>query len=247
MDSLNLEVGKGEIFGFLGPNGAGKSTTIKMLTGILQPDYGNIEVCGYDLLRDPVNAKLRIGYVPDNHAIYEKLKGIEYLNFMSDIYGVSKKDREQRAEKYLHMFNLTDAANSFIKSYSHGMKQKICIIGALIHNPQLWVLDEPLTGLDPQASFKLKEEMRAHCREGNTVFFSSHVLEVVEKLCDRVAIIDKGRLVATGTIAQLKSRGDNSLEKYFLQLTSGEKSGEYLDGGTGGAAGGLGGAPGDKE
>lgn len=222
VESLSLEVNDGEIFGFLGPNGAGKSTTIKMITGILQPDYGNIEICGYDLLRDPINAKLNTGYVPDNHAVYEKLKGIEYLNFMADIYGVSKADREIRAKNYLEMFSLSDAANSLIKTYSHGMKQKICIIGALIHNPKLWVLDEPLTGLDPQSAFKLKEQMKEHCKQGNTVFFSSHVLEVVEKICDRVAIIDKGRLVAVGTIEQLKSRGDNSLEDFFLKLTSGE-------------------------
>ena len=223
MDTLNLTVNPGEIFGFLGPNGAGKSTTIKMVTGILQPDYGNISVAGFDLLRDPINAKLSLGYVPDNHAIYEKLKGIEYLNFMGDIYGVSKTDREQRAAKYLKLFNLEAAAGSLIKSYSHGMKQKLCIIGSMIHSPKLWILDEPLTGLDPQSSFKLKELMREHCEKGNSVFFSSHVLEVVEKLCDRVAIIDKGRLVAIGTIEQLKSSADNSLEKFFLQLTSGDE------------------------
>lgn len=218
-----MEVNKGEIFGFLGPNGAGKSTTIKMITGILMPDYGNIEVCGYDLINNPINAKLNIGYVPDNHAVYEKLKGIEYLNFMADIYGINKEDREKNIGNYLKIFNMEDAANSLIKSYSHGMKQKICVIGALIHNPKLWILDEPLTGLDPQSAFMLKEHMREHCKQGNTVFFSSHVLEVVEKICDRVAIIDKGRLVAVGTIEQLKSRADNSLEKYFLELTSGEK------------------------
>lgn len=195
-----------------------------MIAGILQPDYGNININGYDMGRDPIKAKLSMGYVPDNHAIYERLKGIEYLNFMADIYGVSLNDRKERAEKYLEMFNLKDAANSLIKSYSHGMKQKICIIGALIHNPKLWILDEPLTGLDPQAAFKLKEEMRAHCNEGNAVFFSSHVLEVVEKICDRVAIINKGKIVAVGTIEQLKARGGNeSLENFFLKLTAGEE------------------------
>lgn len=222
VDNLSLSIKDGEIYGFLGPNGAGKSTTIKMITGILRPDFGNIDICGYDLLRDPINAKLNIGYVPDNHAIYEKLKGIEYLNFISDIYGVSKSDREIRAKKYLEMFGLGDAANSLIKTYSHGMKQKICIIGALIHNPKLWILDEPMTGLDPQSSFQLKEQMREHCKEGNTVFFSSHVLDVVEKICDRVGIIDKGRLVAEGTISEMKVRGDSSLEQFFLKLTAGE-------------------------
>ncbi len=207
----------------MGPNGAGKSTTIKMITGILTPDYGNIKVCGHDIATDTINAKLNMGYVPDNHAVYEKLKGIEYLNFIADIYGMPKAERADRINYYLKMFKMDDAAGSVIKSYSHGMKQKICVIGALIHNPKLWILDEPLTGLDPQSAFLLKEQMKEHCKKGNTVFFSSHILEVVEKLCDRVAIIDKGRLVAVGTIEQLKSRADNSLEKYFLQLTSGEK------------------------
>lgn len=220
VNSLNLEVNPGEIFGFLGPNGAGKSTTIKMITGILRPDYGNITVAGYDLLNDPINAKLNLGYVPDNHAIYEKLKGIEYLNFIADVYGVSQEERKSRAEKYLKIFNLQDAANHLIKSYSHGMKQKLCIIGALIHQPRVWILDEPLTGLDPQSSYHLKELMKEHIKGGNTVFFSSHVLEVVEKLCDRVAIIDKGRLVAIGTVQQLTA--DSSLEKFFLNLTAGD-------------------------
>jgi ABC-2 type transport system ATP-binding protein len=221
VDGLTLEVNDGEIFGFLGPNGAGKSTTIKMITGILTPDYGNINVCGYDIGSDPLNAKMNMGYVPDNHAVYEKLKGIEYLNFIADIYGMSKEGRQERINYYLKMFKMEEAVSSVIKSYSHGMKQKICVIGALIHNPRLWILDEPLTGLDPQAAFLLKEQMKEHCKKGNTVFFSSHILEVVEKICDRVAIIDKGRLVAVGTVEQLKSRsGENSLEKYFLQLTS---------------------------
>lgn len=195
-----------------------------MITGILTPDYGNIKVCGYDLAQDTIKAKLSMGYVPDNHAVYEKLKGIEYLNFMADIYGMSKEDRIERIKYYLKMFKMDEAAGNMIKSYSHGMKQKICVIGALIHNPKLWILDEPLTGLDPQSAFLLKEQMKEHCKKGNTVFFSSHILEVVEKICDRVAIIDKGRIVAVGTIEQLKSRGDNSLEKYFLQLTSGEQN-----------------------
>lgn len=220
VNGLNLEVYKGEIFGFLGPNGAGKSTTIKMITGILTPDYGNITINGRDLLSDTINAKREMGYVPDNHAIYEKLKGIEYLNFMADIYDVDNIQRQERITYYLKMFNLTNAANDMIKSYSHGMKQKICVIGALLHEPKLWILDEPLTGLDPQSSFMLKKLMREHCDKGNTVFFSSHVLEVVEKLCDRIAIIDKGRLIDVGTIEQIKSRGDDSLEQYFLKLTA---------------------------
>ncbi|NLK17538.1 MAG: ABC transporter ATP-binding protein [Clostridiales bacterium] len=222
VDNLSLEVKPGEIFGFLGPNGAGKSTTIKLITGILRPDQGSIEIDGHDITRDAVAAKKRIGYVPDNHAVYDKLKGIEYINFMADIYEVSRKEREERANYFLEKFNLKDAANSPIKTYSHGMRQKICIIGALIHNPRLWILDEPMTGLDPQSSHILKQQMREHCDKGNTVFFSSHILEVVEKICDRVGIIDKGRLVAVGTIEELKSRGDSSLEEFFLKLTSGE-------------------------
>jgi len=208
----------GEIFGFLGPNGAGKSTTIKVATGILIPDGGEIEVCGISMRTNAVAAKMNIGFVPDNHSVYERLTGIEYLNFMADVYGVGLNERKERIERCLNVFSLTDAASSQIKSYSHGMKQKICISGALVHNPRLWVLDEPLTGLDPQSAFNLKEMMRAHCRAGNTVFFSSHVLDVVEKLCDRIGIIDKGRLVAVGTVDELRSESA-SLEQYFLKLT----------------------------
>jgi ABC-2 type transport system ATP-binding protein len=196
-----------------------------MITGILTPDYGHITVNGRDLLNDPISAKLEIGYVPDNHAVYEKLKGIEYLNFMADIYGVDRNSRRDKITHYLKIFNMTQAANDMIRSYSHGMKQKICVIGALLHDPKLWILDEPLTGLDPQSSFVLKQLMREHVQKGNTVFFSSHILEVVEKLCDRIAIIDKGRIIDVGTIEQIKSRGDQSLEQYFLKLTAdGEKA-----------------------
>lgn len=191
-----------------------------MITGILTPDYGHITVNGRDLLNDPISAKLEIGYVPDNHAVYEKLKGIEYLNFMADIYGVDRNSRRDKITHYLKIFNMTQAANDMIRSYSHGMKQKICVIGALLHDPKLWILDEPLTGLDPQSSFVLKQLMREHVQKGNTVFFSSHILEVVEKLCDRIAIIDKGRIIDVGTIEQIKSRGDQSLEQYFLKLTA---------------------------
>lgn len=196
-----------------------------MITGILTPDYGNISINGRDLLSDPIGAKMEMGYVPDNHAVYEKLKGIEYLNFMADIYGVDKNLRQEKISNYLKIFNMTDAAGSMIRSYSHGMKQKICVIGALLHDPKLWVLDEPLTGLDPQSSYVLKQLMREHAEKGNAVFFSSHILEVVEKICDRIAIIDKGRIIDIGTIEQIKSRGDDSLEHYFLKLTAeGEKA-----------------------
>lgn len=220
VDNLSLSVGDGEIFGFLGPNGAGKSTTINCVCGILPFDSGSISVCGFNIKDNPISAKKNIGYVSDNHALYDRLTAREYLNFICDIYGVSETDRKQRADKYLSLFGLTDVYDSPIRSYSHGMKQKICVIGALIHNPKLWVLDEPMTGLDPKSAYELKELMKEHCREGNSVFFSSHVLEVVEKLCDKVAIIDDGRIVTSFDVADLKTMKDNkSLEDVFLSLT----------------------------
>lgn len=222
VDDLSLHVKKGVIYGFIGPNGAGKTTTIKMLTGILPFEEGNIEINGFDLKRDPINAKRSIGFVPDNHVIYEKLTGREYINFMADIYRVDLEQRKKLSEKYLEMFNLTKDVDSQISSYSHGMKQKICVIGALIHNPPLWVLDEPLTGLDPQSSFELKKLMREHTKQGNSVFFSTHVLEVAEKLCDRIGIINKGKLILEGTMDEIKAMGDKdeSLEQIFLKITN---------------------------
>lgn len=220
VDSLNLSVPKGEIFGFLGPNGAGKTTTIKMMTGILTPDSGTISINGYDIQKNPLEAKQSIGYVPDNPDVYEKLTGMEYLNFMADMYRVPKKERSERIEYYLDMFQLKDAAGDLIKSYSHGMRQKIVISGALLHKPALWILDEPLVGLDPRSAHLLKEEMKRHCEQGNTVFFSTHILEVAEKLCDRVGIIHKGKLIAVGTLEELKSSEKTaSLENIFLELT----------------------------
>lgn len=220
VDGLSLEIENGEIFGFLGPNGAGKSTTIKCLTGILPFSEGDIKLDGISLLKNPIEVKMNIGYVPDTHDFYERLTGAEYINFMANVYGVNENDRKNRFDKYVSMFRLNDAINDYIKSYSHGMRQKISIIGALIHNPKLWVLDEPLTGLDPQSAFDLKELMKQHCAEGNSVFFSSHVLEVVEKICDRVAIINKGKLVTVCNINELKEkRKDLSLEELFLSLT----------------------------
>lgn len=222
VDKLSLDIRPGEIFGFIGANGAGKTTTIKMMTGILAPDEGTVEIFGHDMRTDPIGAKQQIGYVPDNHEIYQRLKGIEYLNFMGDIYGVPAELRQERISALLETYELADAINDRIQSYSHGMKQKLCIVGALLSNPPLWLLDEPLTGLDPQSSFRLKQAMREHCDRGNVVFFSTHVLEVAQKLCDRVGIIKAGKLLAIGTLEELAGRagqGQDSLEDIFLELT----------------------------
>ena len=221
LDNLSLHVNKGEIFGFIGPNGAGKTTTIRLLTGILTPDSGSIRIGGYDMAQNSLEAKRQIGFVPDNQEMYERLTGLEYLQFLADIYQVDGAQRKAHLEKYLSLFQLEGAAGQQIRSYSRGMKQKLTIIGALIHKPPLWVLDEPMTGLDPMAVHLLKEEMRAHCDAGNTVFFSTHVLDVAEKLCDRIAIIARGRLLAVGTLESLRS-GEHgaSLEEVFLEMVT---------------------------
>lgn len=220
VDDISLDINDGEIFGFLGPNGAGKSTTIKMLTGILRPDSGTIEVGGIDIARDSIAAKNIIGFVPDNHELYDTLKGTEYLSFVGEMYGVSNKLLVERTEKYADMFKMTNELGNYIGSYSHGMKQKLMIIAALVHEPKVWILDEPLTGLDPQSAYQLKTAMRAHADEGNTVFFSSHVIDVVEKVCDRIAIIDKGRIVAVDTLDKIRRNPDTSLEEIFLSATA---------------------------
>lgn len=222
VDNLSLTVKDGEIFGFLGPNGAGKSTTIKMITGILNPTEGDISLDNLSIKANSYSYKSNIGYVPDNHSVYEKLTGMEYLNFMGTMYNVPLAQRQVRATELLQKFSLTDAVNQQIGTYSHGMKQKIVVIGALIHNPKLWILDEPMTGLDPQSAYELKVLMRQHADNGNIVFFSSHVLEVVEKVCDRVAIINKGQLVDVGSLAELKSNSNKSLEQVFLSVTGGK-------------------------
>lgn len=227
VDDLSLSVGKGKVFGFIGPNGAGKTTTIRLLTGILTPTSGTVTVGGYDMARNPIEAKRLIGFVPDSHEMYDRLTGLEYLRFMADVYGVSESDRKAHIEKYLSLFELESAAGEQIRAYSRGMKQKLTIIGALIHRPPIWVLDEPMVGLDPRAAHILKEEMRRHCDAGNTVFFSTHVLEVAEKLCDEIAIIDKGRVIAEGTLDELRSgETGESLEQLFLQLTDAEEKAE---------------------
>lgn len=220
VDNLNLHVKPGEIFGFLGPNGAGKTTTIKMIIGLLNADEGSIRVNGHDQKKQALEVKRSIGYVPDNPDVYERLTGLEYLNFMGDVYKVPADIRKERIKRFTDMFGLSDALSDLIKSYSHGMRQKIVLTGALIHDPALWVLDEPLVGLDPKSAHLLKELMRNHCDKGNSVFFSTHVLEVAEKLCDRIGIIHKGRLIAIGTLEELR-KGDqaDSLESIFLELT----------------------------
>ncbi|MDD4316133.1 MAG: ABC transporter ATP-binding protein [Clostridia bacterium] len=220
VDNISLNVEGGEIFGFLGPNGAGKSTTIKCLTGILPFSQGNIKICGINIKDEPVKAKMNIGYVPDEHIIYEGLTGIEYISFIADVFEVPVDERKQRIEKYSRLFEMHGNLNNKISSYSHGMKQKISLISALVHEPKVWVLDEPMTGLDPQASYNLKQLMAEHASAGNVVFFSSHVLEVVQKVCTKVAIIDKGKLITICDMKELKEkRADMSLEELFLNLT----------------------------
>jgi ABC-2 type transport system ATP-binding protein len=219
VDDITLHVKRGEVFGFIGPNGAGKTTTIKMIAGILQPNSGSIRINDIDVQADPVNAKMNIGYAPDSHEVYERLSGVEYLNFVADMYGVDKATRQERMRKYLAMFELEKAAGDLIKTYSHGMRQKLSLTGALIPHPPLWIMDEPMVGLDPRSQHLLKQEMRAHCEKGNTIFFSTHVLEVAEKLCDRIAIINKGSIVTIGTLEELQAGNDESLENLFLQLT----------------------------
>ncbi|MCL6448647.1 MAG: ABC transporter ATP-binding protein [Armatimonadetes bacterium] len=222
VDNINLKVRKGEIFGFLGPNGAGKTTTIKMIVGLLQPDAGTILVDGIDLEKDPLAAKRKIGYVPDHPAVYEKLTGIEYLNFLGDVYQVPAETRRERLEHYLEIFELKGAIKDLIGSYSHGMKQKLVLTGALLHDPPVWIMDEPMVGLDPRSAFLLKDLMAGHCAKGHTVFFSTHILEVAEKLCHRLAIINRGRIIACGTLAEIKAQHEKeTLERIFLELTGG--------------------------
>lgn len=219
VDNLSLELKPGEVFGFLGPNGAGKSTTIKSIVGILPFEEGKIEICGIDLRKEPIKAKRNIGYVPDNHAVFERLTGREYVNHIANLYDVPVKQMEEISEYYVKLFKLEHAFDNPIKSYSHGMKQKISVIAALVHKPKLWILDEPLTGLDPQSAYQLKQAMRKHAEEGNTVFFSSHILDVVENLCDRVCIIKKGELQGIYNLKELKARGE-SLEELFMNAIS---------------------------
>ena len=221
VDDLSLHIRPGEIYGFIGHNGAGKTTTIKSCAGILQFEQGEITIDGKSVKADPLGCKQRLAYIPDNPDLYEFLSGIKYLNFVADIFGVSKADREARIEKYADLFDLTGDLAQPISAYSHGMKQKLAIISALLHDPKLIIMDEPFVGLDPTAAYQVKGIMREHCNCGGAIFFSTHVLEVAEKLCDKVAIIKQGRLIASGTMDEVK--GDQSLEAVFLEL-EGEKN-----------------------
>ena len=214
---VSFDVHGGEVFGFLGPNGAGKSTIIKSVVGIQTITEGNIEVCGYDVDKQSVQAKHELGFVPDHYALYENLTGREYINYIADLYEVSREDRDARIEHYVTSFQLTGSFDNQMKTYSHGMKQKIAIMAALVHNPKLWILDEPLTGLDPTSIHEVKECMKAHAEAGNIVFFSSHIIDVVEKICDRIAIIKKGKLRACLKVSELEERGID-LEQFYLSI-----------------------------
>lgn len=213
---LSLHIRPGEIFGFIGHNGAGKTTTLKACCGILPFDQGEILVGGHSITKEPLLCKQQLAYLPDNPDLYEFLTGVQYLNFVADIYGVSKEDRVQRIREYGERLGMTDDLNLPISDCSHGMRQKVALIGALIHKPKLILMDEPFVGLDPVASHQLKQVMAQHCAEGGAIFFSTHVLEVAEKLCHKVAIIKGGSLIAAGTMEEV--RGNASLEQVFLEL-----------------------------
>ena len=221
IDNINIEIRDGEIFGFLGPNGAVKTTTIKMITGILDIDEGDILIDGNSIKTNPLEAKKRFGLVPDNPDIFIKLKGIEYLNFIADIYKISEEERIEKIKNLSKQFEMENVLNNKIQSYSHGMRQKIVIMGTLLHNPQNLILDEPMTGLDPRSSFDLKRIMREHTKQNKSVFFSTHILEVAERLCDRVGIINRGKLVFIGTYEEMKREFNKkaSLEELFMEIT----------------------------
>ena len=216
VDNLSLHIKAGEMYAFIGHNGAGKTTTIKACTGLLNFDDGEIYIDGVSIKENPLECKRKFAYIPDNPDLYEFMSGIKYLNFVSDIYGVSTKERNEKIKKYSDMFGLTEDLAQPVSAYSHGMKQKLAIISALVHSPKLLIMDEPFVGLDPKASFLLKEEMKKICENGGAIFFSTHVLDVAEKICDNIAIIKDGKLVINGKMAEVK--GDNSLESIFLEL-----------------------------
>lgn len=223
VDDLNLTVENGEIVGFIGPNGAGKTTTLKMLTGILEPDCGRIHINKYDISKNPLKAKQEIGYIADSPDMFLRLKGIEFINLIADIYKVPTSTRKKRIKELAKRFGLEEILGEQMQSYSHGMRQKMMVIAALVHNPSVWILDEPLIGLDPKSAFALKKMMREHADAGNSVLFSTHVLEVAEKLCDKIIIIDHGKAVFYGTFEELKKNHEKEdLEKIFLEMTAHE-------------------------
>lgn len=221
VDNLNLTVNNGEIVGFIGPNGAGKTTTLKMMTGILKPDQGSILINEFDMAKEPLKAKQVIGYIADSPDMFLRLKGIEFMNLISDIYKVPTDIRKERIETFAKRFELSEVLGKPMQSYSHGMRQKMMVAAALVHDPAVWILDEPLTGLDPKSAYNLKQMMREHADAGNSVLFSTHVLEVAEKLCDKVIIINHGKTLFYGTLEELTSKYPNmDLEKIFLEMTA---------------------------
>lgn len=220
VDNISFNVEPGTIVGFIGPNGAGKTTTLNMITGILKQDTGDIYINGINTLEDPIESKKQFGFVPDSPDSFLKLKGIEYLNFVANVYGIDQETKIQRIEYYTKLLDIEDALSDRIGSYSHGMRQKIMVIGTLIHDPNILILDEPLTGLDPKSSYNLKAIMKKRTEEGKSVLFSTHVLEVAEKLCDQIVIINKGTILYQGTLEALKAKHpDLSLEEIFLEVT----------------------------
>jgi ABC-2 type transport system ATP-binding protein len=224
VNNLSLSVNAGEIFGFLGPNGAGKTTTIKMLTGLTRPTAGRARLCGFDIVRQPVAAKRIFGYLPDEPQLYPKLTAFEFLNFVGDVYGMSASRKSQRIAHVLELFELSDQADGLLGGFSHGMKQKIMLSSALLHEPNIYFLDEPTVGLDPRSARLLKNILRELAAGGRTIFMSTHIMEIAQALCDRIAIIDRGRIIAMGTFDELaSSRGDQTLEEVFLRLTASER------------------------
>lgn len=235
VDDLNLTIGEGELFGFLGPNGAGKTTSIKMMTGLLRPGAGTAIIGGHDIQVEPLKAKAQFGYIPDNPFLYEKLTGREFVNFMADLYSVTTQERGRKIDDLLRLFELHEKGGELIQGYSRGMRQKIALAGALIHQPKVIFLDEPTVGLDPRSARLMKDILRRLCDEGTTVFVSTHILEIAERMCDRFAIINKGRIVATGTMAELRTQAvagsegqERSLEDIFLELTGGSEHSDLI-------------------
>ena len=226
-DDVNITVNAGDIFGFIGHNGAGKSTTIRAVVGVLEFEEGDIFIDGHSVKDEPMECKKVTAYIPDNPDLYENLTGMQYLYFIADIFGIGEKERKERIDLYSRKLEITDALGDLISSYSHGMKQKVAIISALIHEPKLLVLDEPFVGLDPKAAFALKEIMHDLCEKGSAVFFSTHVLDVAQKLCNRIGIIKQGKMVATGDIDDII--GEQSLEEVFLEVTDSKEKSEVID------------------